>query len=388
MPLKDNFVGLYVKRFVIPGALVFNKPGFLDFKISGKTMIYARQIFYPEDFFIAFESRVVDAFGDKGRQKLYSIGKKFGYRFGQAGKFENIKDNPGDKIKDWVFITSKFVEGTYASSIEHVTDPKIPKTDYSLKKFAILEKLGYDYIFATGGTAGMMAWIFQDPTVEVVLHDLKKVNDSFEAIVTAAPISYLKNNNYDQTIFSETQLDGLQEDFQDYVRFNAQAQTSCTKSFQTYLDFKFFSYEGGIVKFKDSRFFLFEVSGTYLLELELKKESNKKYLEILFNSAYDTGKSIMSKFGKNQKEVFDVLSALGWGEVLPFSTSSNEIKVLVNHFPWSKWYKEIDYVIMRGFLSGAVSDLLGKKIIFEKPVVDLTKGHLSLLFGGKFAENR
>lgn len=384
MPLKDNFVGMYLKRFVIPGALVFNKPGFLDFKISGKTNIYARQIFYPEDFFVDFESKMVSKFGNDGRQKLYSIGKKFGYRFAQSGKFENIKDNPGDKIKDWVFITSKFIEGTYASSIENVTDPQIPKTDYSLKKFAVLEKLGYEYIFATGGTAGMMAWMFQDPTVEVVLHDSKKVDDLFECNVTAAPYSYLKENYSGLDLFSETNLDGLLEAFQDYVKFNAQAQTSCTKSFQTYLDFKFFDYQGGIVKFKDKRFFLFEVSGTYLLELELKNSGNSKYVDLLFDSAFITGKDILSQFGKNQKDIFDVLSALGWGEVLPFSSSSTEIKVLVNHFPWSKWYKEVDYIIMRGFLSGIMSQLTGKKVIFEKPIVDLTKGHLSLLFGGKY----
>ncbi|MFA6064556.1 MAG: hypothetical protein WC746_01815 [archaeon] len=384
MPLKDNFVGMYLKRFVIPGALVFNKPGFLDFKISGKTNIYARQIFYPEEFFVDFESNIISKFGDKGRQKLYSIGKKFGYRFAQSGKFENIKDNPGDKIKDWVFITSKFVEGTYASSIEHVTDSKIPKTDYALKKFTIFEKLGYEYIFATGGTAGMMAWIFQDPSVEVVLHDVKKVEELYEGTVTAAPVTYLKDNYSNLELFSETSLDGLLEDFQDYVKFNAQAQTSCNKSFQTYLDFKFFDYQGGIVKYKDKRFFLFEVSGTYILELELKNSGNEKYSAQLFDSAFNTGKNILSQFGKNQKDVFDVLSALGWGEVIPFSSTSTEIKVLVNHFPWTKWYKEIDYIIMRGFLSGVVTELTGKKVLFEKPTVDLNKGHLSLLFGGKY----
>ncbi len=384
MPLKDSFVGIYLKRFVIPGALVFNKPGFLDFKISGKTNVYARQIFYPEDFFVEFESKMVSKFGDLGRQKMYSIGKKFGYRFAQSGKFENVKDNPGDKIKDWIFITSKFVEGTYASSIEHVTDVKIPKTDYSLKKFTVLEKLGYEYIFATGGTAGMMAWIFQDPTVEVVLRDVNKISDLYECTVTAAPYNYLKENYSSSELFKETNLDGLLENFQDYVKFNAQAQTSCSKSFQTYLDFKFFDYEGGIVRFKDKRFFLFEVSGTYILELELKNSDNKEYVDLLFECAFDTGKSILSKFGKNQKDIFDVLSALGWGEVLPFSASSNEVKVLVNHFPWSKWYKEVDYIIMRGFLSGIVTEITGKKIVFGKPIVDLSKGHLSLLFGGKY----
>jgi hypothetical protein len=383
MPIKDSFVGIYLKRFVIPGALVFNKPGFLDFKISGKTNIYARQIFYPEDFFVDFESKFVEKFGNIGRQKLYSIGKKFGYRFAQSGKFENIKDNPGDKIKDWVYITSKFVEGTYASSIGHITDVSIPKTDYTLKQFTILEKLGYEYIFSTGGTAGMMAWMFQDPTVEVVLHDLKNVNGNYEAVVTAAPYGYLEKNYSSQELFKETQLDGLQEDFQDYIKFNAQAITSCDKSFQTYLDFNFFSYQSGIVKYKDKRFFLFEVSGTYLVELELKKENKQEYLDLLFDSAFNTGKETLAQFGKNQKDVFDVLSALGWGEVVTFTSTSTEIKVLINHFPWSKWYKDIDYVIMRGFLSGILTQLTGKKVIFEKPSVDLTRGYLSLLFGGK-----
>jgi hypothetical protein len=378
---------LYLKRFVIPGALVFNKPGFLDFKISGKTNIYARQIFYPEDFFVDFESKMVKKFGTAGRQKLYSIGKKFGYRFAQSGKFENIKDNPGDKIKNWVFITSKFVEGTYASSIENITDPNIPLTDYTLKKFTILEKLGYDYIFATGGTAGMMAWIFQDPTVEVVLHDLNKVDGLYEGVVSAAPYKHLKDKFLDQEILSETSLDNLLEAFQDYIKFNAQAQTSCTKSFQTYLDFNFFDYQSGIVKFKDKRFFLFEVSGTYLIELELKNSTNKEYIKLLFDSAFDTGKNILAQFGKNQKDVFDVLSALGWGEVISFS-SSGDLKVLVNHFPWSKWYKDIDYIIMRGFLSGILTSLTGQTVIFDKPTIDLSKGHLSLLFGGKYVKDR
>ena len=382
MTLKDSFVGLYIRRYVIPGALVFNKPGFLDFKISGKTNIYARQIFYPEDFFVKFESDFIKAFGDKGKQKLYSIGKKFGYRFAQSGKFENIKDNPGEKIKNWIFITSKFIEGTYASSIENITDVSLKKTDYTLKRFTILEKLGYEYIFATGGTAGMMSWIFQDPTTEVVLHDLKKVDGFYEGVVTSAPKKYLESNY--GNVLSETDLDNLLEDFNDYVRFNQQVQTSCTKSFQTYLDFDVFEYEQGIVHFKDKRFFLFEVSGTYLLELELKKSKNQKYLDILYGAAVETGKQIFSQFGKTPKDVFDILSALGWGEVLPFLSSEKEMKIVVNHFPWTKWYKDIDFLIMRGFLSGAVSELSGKKIVFDKPVVDLNKGHLSLLFGGKY----
>ena len=206
-----------------------------------------------------------------------------------------------------------------------------------------------------------------------------------KGVVTAAPKSYLQNKFGNKDLLSEEDVGDLLEAFQDYVKFNQEVQTSCTKSFQTYLDFGLFDYQKGIVTFKGHRFFLFEVSGTYILELELKKANNKRYTEILFNSAFDTGKMIISEFGKNQKDIFDVLSALGWGEVLPFSSSDKEMKVLANHFPWTKWYKDVDFIIMRGFLSGAISQISGKKVLFEKPVVDLTKGHLCLLFGGKYA---
>ncbi len=384
MTIKDSFVSLYVRRYVIPGALVFNKPGFVDFKISGKTNIYARQIFYPADFFIDFESRIINEMGDKGKKVLYSIGKRFGYRFAQAGKFENIKDHPGEKIKDWIFIMSKFIEGTYASLIDNVTDVQLRKTDYTLKRFTVLENLGYEYIFATGGTAGVMAWLLQDPTIEAVLKETKKVDGFYEAVVESAPVAYLNSNYASSQIFTETKLDDLVEDFQDYVRFNAQTQTSCNNSFQTYLDFNMFNYEKGIITFGKNRLFLFEVSGTYLIEYDLKRLGYNKCLDILFESAFKTGYDLFSKFGKNNKEIFDVLSALGWGEVLPFSSSDKEVKVVVNHFPWCKWYKEVDFLIIRGFLSGVISKTSGKKVLFSKPVVDLSKGYLSLLFGGKY----
>ncbi len=378
MPIKDTFVGLFVKRFVISGAQYFDKPGFVDFKISGKTEIYARQIFYSEDFFVKFEKDLIDQFGEDAKLALYSVGKKFGYRFAQSGKFENVSGHPGEKIKDWILVASKFVEGTYASSIENSTDVSLKKTDYKLKNFVILRKLGFEYLFSMGGTAGLMSWIFQDPNIEVVMHDVKK-NGDFEAIVTSAPLEYLKNNYASSSIYQESNISDLSEDFASYKKFNTVSSISSQKSFQTYLNAKYFSYKQGLVMFKEYRFFLFEVSGTYLLEYELKK-LNPKYLKVLFDSAYCVGEKILSQFATALPDVFDVLSAIGWGEVLLFSESKGKIKILINHFPWSRWYKDIDFIIMRGFLSGIVSSKKGTKIEFNKPTIDLTNGHLSLLF--------
>jgi hypothetical protein len=83
--------------------------------------------------------------GDKGKGVMYSLGKKFGYSFAQLGRFENIKDHPGEGVKDWIIVASKFVEGTYASEISQTIDVKNKTVDYTLKNFVICRKLGYDF---------------------------------------------------------------------------------------------------------------------------------------------------------------------------------------------------------------------------------------------------
>jgi hypothetical protein len=142
MDIKDDVVRLYVKRFVIPKALIFDKPAFVDFKISGKTNVFARQILVPEAFFIRLEKKLVEKYKDAGKSAMYSIGKKFGYSFSQLGRFENINDHPGDSVKDWIIIASKFVEGTYASEIKQTADVGKKTVDYMLKNFVVCRSLG------------------------------------------------------------------------------------------------------------------------------------------------------------------------------------------------------------------------------------------------------
>ncbi len=379
MKIKDSFVGVFIKRFVLPGSQYFDRPGFVDFKISGKTDIYARQIFYPEEFFVKLEQDIISKYQHLGKKTLYSFGKKFGYRFAEAGKFENIKDHPGEKIKDWILIASKFVEGTYATTIESKVDVSKKLTDYYLKNFVILRKLGYDYIFAMGGSVGLMSWIFQDPKIEGVIHNIKKTDNYYEATATSAPVDILKEMYPNEEIFIETNIQNISEDLNSYRQLNKYEKISYDKSFQTYLNSGFIKYNQGVVEIKNHRFFLFEVSGTYLLEMELKK-TNEEFLNILYEAAIYTGENIFSDFTFKINELFELLSALGWGEVLLISKTDKKIKVLINHFPWSKWYKEIDFLIINGFLSGIFSKILNKKVRFRKPLINLSKNYLSIIF--------
>ncbi|MEM4391020.1 MAG: hypothetical protein QXX06_04120, partial [Candidatus Diapherotrites archaeon] len=268
--------------------------------------------------------------------------------------FENVKDHPGEKIKEWIVIASKFVEGTYASNIDNRINVVQKRTDYYLKNFVILRRLGYDYIFALGGSTGLMSWIFQDVTIEGLLYDIKKIDNNYEATVTNAPIEVLKNIFPKEEIFIETNFENLEENLNLYKEFNRYDKIIYTKSFQTYLNAGFIKYNQGIVEICGYRFFLFEVSGTYLLEIEMKNKG-QQYVEILYESAIYAGKNVYASFTYKIQELFELLSALGWGEVLLISQSKNKIKVLINHFPWSKWYKDVDFIIINGFLSGIFS---------------------------------
>ena len=284
MDVKDDVVRFYVKRFVIPKALILDKPGFVNFKISGKTNIFARQLLVPEEFFIKLESALISKYADDGKSALYSIGKKFGYSFSQLGRFENINDHPGEKVKDWVIIASKFVEGTYASEIRQKINVKKKTVDFTLKNFVICRKLGFDYFLATGGAAGVIAWLLQDKTIEgTYYNNTSSADGEHSCKVKCAPLH--KPNMPSKNIFGETLLDNLTQNPEEYNKFNEEAEIRYNKSFANYLDAKIFSYERGIIKLvsNDSRFFLMEASGIYLLEVGLKE---RKMENLLFDIAY------------------------------------------------------------------------------------------------------
>jgi hypothetical protein len=375
--LKDSVVKLYVKRFIIPRALIFDKPGFVDFKISGKTNVLLRQILFPESFFILLEKKLVDEFGNEGEKALYSIGKRFGYSFAQNGRFENIKDHPGKKIVDWVVVASKFVEGTYASNISQNIDIDNKIVDYDLTNFVVCRKLGFDFFLATAGAAGIIAWLFQDPNIEGTMYDSKFENGNHVCKVKCAPLETL-NKEFSKKVYSEKNLDDLGQDMVAYQSFNKEVDIGYTKSFQTFLDSKIFSYSDGIISYKEKdRFFLMEVSGMYLIE---KGMINEKMKKIMFDCAVSSGKELFTEFAtKDLSTMMELLSALGWGKVFILS-SGEKLKVIIKHFPWSKYYKDIDFLIIGGLISGIFSRAHNKNIVFNKPNIDISEGNLSLLF--------
>ncbi|MFA5246405.1 MAG: hypothetical protein WC408_00760 [Candidatus Micrarchaeia archaeon] len=376
MDIKDEIVKLYIKKFVIPGALVFDKPGFVDFKISGKTSVFARQFLVPELFFERFEKTLIEKQGSKGAKKLYSIGKKFGYSFAQVGRFENIKDHPGNAVLDWVVTAIKFVEGTYAARITQTIDLSRNRVDCVFTNFAICEKINFDYYIAAGGGAGVIAWILQDPSIEGIVYDGKQEGDKHVCKVTYAPSKVLLETFKPEEVFIENDVSGLEPDTASYRALNAEVDFGAGKSFQSYLNSKIFSYSEGKIMYSNQRFFLAEATALYLLEKYLDTESKK----ILEDAAFSTGFDIFGTFANgNLLAVSEVLTALGWGKITILGSKTN-MKLVLEHYPWTKYYNDVDFCIIRGLLSGAISNITGSKVTFKTTVKDISKGYLNLMF--------
>ena len=377
MDIKENIAGLYIKRFVIPKAQVLDKPGFLVFKISGKTNVYARQMLVPEDLFVKLEKKIVEKYGDGGRSSLYSAGKKFGYSFAQLGRFENIKDHPGEGIKDWIIIAGKFIEGTYASEMHPTTEVQKELVDSVLKNFVICRKLGYDFFFATGGAAGVIAWLFQDKEIEGYYYDNNSSEEEHTCKVLCAPYKTI-NKIKDTEVFRETNLDNLKQDISSYTKFNSISQVRYSKSFSDFLDAKIFSYDMGIINLNknNERFFLMEASGMYLLETELR---NKKMDNEIFDAAFEVGKGIFGNISSDLKSSSETMTALGWGETTILK-DKDKVKVIINHFPWTSWYNQIEFFIVRGILSGICSNVCKRVVKLQKPELDISNKYLALVF--------
>ncbi len=368
MGIKDTFVSLYVKKFVIPGALVLDKPGFVNFNVSGKTPMFARQVIIPETFFVNLETMLIAKFGNKGKQILYSTGKKFGYRFALIGNFMKKGDASNSEIAEYIGIVSKFVEGTYASKISGKFDVANSKVEYDLNNFVIISKLDRGYFLPNGGTAGLISRLLNDKTIEVVDTG---INGNHHLIcMQEAKLSELKYN-----YLTETDLDGLDLEEEYAARNQVKDYPKDATSFKQLLDSKYFSYADGIIRHGEERYFLLEVSAWYLIEKELAKYDGA--MQILEAASRETGARLLSTNTTN--ELARILTATGWGNP-QILLKKGKVSLILTTVPWTKFYKEVNFAVLRGLLEGMLSKIHSREVMLNAPSVDLTQISLTLLF--------
>ncbi|MEM5779487.1 MAG: hypothetical protein QXJ96_03675, partial [Candidatus Aenigmatarchaeota archaeon] len=53
-------------------------------------------------------------------------------------------------------------------------------------------------------------------------------------------------------------------------------------------------------------------------------------------------------------------------------------EIFVKYFPWLEWYKDIDFTMFRGMLSGVISGFTGEKVELKKVEKSVSSGYFSL----------
>ncbi len=307
--------------------------------------------------------------GKAAQQLIYSSGKKFGYRFSLIGGFSNSSDKTGSDLINYVNIINKFIEGTYATKIEFQADLYSKIFRYKMENPIVINKLGYGYFLPLGAAAGLMSYIFQDTSIEGVIENF----DMTSGIGTMlyAPVDYLNNQN--KKFFRESNLTDLAPT-DEYIDFNKTVQLKNSKySFKTLIDSKIFTFNNGMIKCNNERYFILEVSAIYILEKDLSA-----YADQLYAAAFKAGNSIL-KNAKNAsiKTVTDYLTAFGWGDVIVLN-DKNKYTVNVSHFPYTQFYKEVNYVIFSGIISGMISTITNEDVRFTKIQKTLSDGSFSI----------
>ena len=384
MKIKDTVVSWYIKNILLSKLEIMDYPGYVLEQFGElKLELTLRELLLSESLFSNLEKKIKNNYKKVGEQKMYTIGKKFGYINSSISTFPMIETIDKKKFLNFVYFLIKYVEGTYASKIVHKIDYKNKIFQLTMDNYVICRKNGLGYILTSGGTAGIWAYMTCDPTVEGVQTKCQGRGDE-KCELICAPAKVLKEKHI--KFFRETDLEKLEIDSK-YMEINKIRPTQFARySLKDLIDSGFFKYSKGSVHYKDERHFLCEASLMYILEKELKKLKGAG--KILFDVSFDYGKSLAEKrkqetnntdyfSGTAEGFITNYMSALGWGDVLVMK-KSGKYTVISNYFPWTKWAKNIKFIMFRGIISGLLSGFLNKKITLKKFQTDFSEGFLTV----------
>lgn len=358
MPVKDRVVTWWIKNIITPQREIIDKPGFIVTTFTEhKRTTYLREFFLSEQLFEFIENKIVEIYGDKGRQALYSAGKKFGYLYASMSNFPTINDISANELSDFAYLVLRYIEGTYAKQAKHQLDFEKKLLTISFDNYIVCRHNGLGYIMLNGAVSGLWAYEVQDKTLEATQLECQGRGDK-NCFFICAPVERLKEKT--NKIFLETDLSEKQPDDRYRLLNQIRDSTYSSNSLKSLIDHKFFKYKEGILSYKTIRFFHCESHILYLLEQEILKLPDGE--KILFDICFNYGKFLQEIYGGENYKKFikDFYPALGFGDII--IRDSKEINITSMYYPWTIYSEKSNYIIFRSIMSGIISNSLDKSI--------------------------
>ena len=379
MTVVDTISMWYAQNVLIPKMEEINHPGFIITNLSeANSEISLRELALPEEVFSQLEKRIIEKFGEEGRKVLYSIGKKFGYYYASLSRLKQITNAKNEKeFDEFVKYFVMYVSCIFASGASSRIELKEKKFEVDFNDYIICRKNGQGYILTIGGSAGVWSYMLDDKSLEGAQTLCTGRGDKVCQIIVA-PTEYLDRRNI--KYYNETNL--IATDFSTaYQEMNLVRNAEYSKnSLEELIDNGFVSYEKGVLKCLDERYFICEASLLHFLEVELQKIEGG--LDILSEVSVNYGRQLAekSKHGYNYEDFIpNFLAALGYGDVL-MSNDEGKIKIFISYFPWSEISVEHQYTMLRGMITGMISGFIKKEVKINFKESSQINGFLGVIF--------
>lgn len=374
MPITNDIVGWYVKNIIIPNFVQYDKPCFVVTEQKSKYgYTYQRDVFLSERFLINFENNIVNRFGEEGKEFLYTVGKNFGWNYGKSFKVPTIKNAKPDELIEAARFLASFVGGTWAkeTSIEKI-DLGEQLFQIKFQNFVVCAHNGRGHMLTEGGLAGLWAWMMNNPNIEgkqVICEGRGEGN----CVTICAPPDKIQNF-YKKRIIKIIETDC---DTDDYRTYNKIRQSKFSNmSIKRMISNGLVKYANGRMDYKETRFFPLGIDFVFLLE-SLANDSETR--EILFQTAFNEGMAFAAnEKSKNIGFIQDTLSSLGWGDLAVLDSGR---KIVVQFYPWHPLFPKANKEVFLGHVSGIVSEVMGKKIIYHIKSEDFKMGYVTFEIG-------
>ena len=328
-----------------------NVPGYIssEFINSEGKKVFERVVFLPEDFFLEMENSIIREYGNRGKNDLYCIGKKFGYRFALLFNFS------GTDIKKSLSIILKFLEALYA---EKITIKEINLNNKTIvidtKEMVITSKNGHGYILPLGGFAGICSYLLKD---NFIWCRSTKVADGIYEL-TSSPKTSVDKIEFD--IDCEMDLERVDDNYEVYNSSNIKDDNQL--NMQKLVEFGILTYEKGKLN-------MFSVFRMVPIEIFLLYSMEMLDENIIFQACYNTFYKI-STFVVNKKidpktYIAQILTALGFGIVI---VVVNKERLVFNFtgYPWMPEERGRKFSIIKGVIIGFINGGSGKKIDLDR----------------------
>lgn len=356
--LKDKAVSWFLQNMIIPKHEVIDNPGFILSNITKANgeKTYLRDILIPESFFEKLEINVVNKYGNVGKEVLYSIGKKYGYLYASLQNFPVKTKSSKKTIINFAYIFARYLEGTDASYVKYDINVDTNIFKVWLKDYIICRHDGLGLIMTAGATGGIWAWVCGDIHLESIQTACQGSGAALCEVI-CAPVQEL--NKLSKNIYVENDVLTYVFDNEYETRNKLRSAKYSKNSLKTLLDNNFISYKNSIFSYHDKRLLMNESHILFLVEAEMKKLD--KGNDILFECSFNEGKEIASVYGNEDwdKFIMDFFPALGFGDITILNQRNPTVGLI--YYPWTKLFKESDYTIIRGILSGVISHCTGKE---------------------------